>query len=113
MATETRRTANRDDNDVQDVEVQGVQRPHPGLSENAYTVRRSAIRAYVVHYAHIKIAGGEYSPKCEVCRGRVAPLLEIVPEAPPEPSDTVVQGDRVDEEETTPPTSSGGWTWDQ
>lgn len=113
MAKMGPRSTDSDENNMQDVGVQRVPRQNVEPREDAHTIRSSAIRSIVVHHAHIKKEPGSYDKKCNVCRGRMGSILEAVPQEQAEVEDPVVQGDRTDEEGTTPPPPRSGWPWDQ
>ncbi len=113
MAQTDGRPTDSNANDVQDMGMQRMPGQDPSPGQNAYTIRGGAIKAIVVHHAHLKKNPGSFSKKCDVCRGRVGPVLEAIPEAPPKEENTVVPGDGADEEGATTPTPDSGWPWDQ
>ncbi len=106
MVTNASRENDRLANQLQDMEVQRVQRPPDGLVHDASRGRRLSLRAVLIHDTHLQ-AGVRSATRCGVCREGLEGALEKTPQASPRRGgDEVASGSGVDEKSATPPTSA-------
>lgn len=94
---------------VQDVEVPVLPVSGADGSKKQDRIRSLNVRAFLLHYRHIKSGTRRWIKGCPVCGKGLGALIEEAPGEAAVQNDGVVQGAGVDEKEAASPAPNPWW----